>query len=312
MPFPQTALQKNGDRQLILVSLNTQEMKKTNFWPPVLENTFTWSKSSIFNLDFSTAQKTSSSANAFTLQDGTEVHTVWERSGAIQEITRIANTGHETVENGGQITKTITLPSGSRLTVIKNGGFQQYAQTVHFLINKWAGSADLEQEDVYIRIGKYLLRLQKNDFYVVPQYMYSDGHYQTKECHDRNLSYAKLNPTKPVNNRYSEALFNYIMGNENKVYSSVKSQDDAIAIAAVLFSEVIRNPEMFFHNILLLYLLKSWDDFRCKHPMVRGGSWKHQATRENLPEKVIEKTRENQRDFMQMIFSGKGLNAFAG
>ncbi|XP_017581067.1 uncharacterized protein si:dkey-211g8.8 [Pygocentrus nattereri] len=241
----------------------------------------------------------------FTLPDGNKVCISWDKDQAIQEIMRFANLGHESTQD--DIMEVIT--EAETLNIFKNGGFQQYARTVYSLVHR---KQEQQQEDCFLQIGKYVLRLQIKDLYVIPQYEYTDGHLQTMRFNDRNLSYAKISPTNKFNKKYTETLYNYIIGNHKKVDCFVQSPEDAIAIGAVLFSEVIRNPEMFLHNFVLIHLLKSWDDFHHNHPMVTGGSWKHQGNNENLPKKVIEKTQNNYKAFMQKFFSGNSVGAIAG
>ncbi|XP_036423235.1 uncharacterized protein si:dkey-211g8.8 [Colossoma macropomum] len=289
------------------LSLNACELIEGKFWPPKLEDTFTLSvKSDRLSLHASDAKDVSDTTNMFTLPDG-KVCISWDKDQAIQEIMRLANLGHERTQD--DITEAVTLQSGSSMTIFKNGGFQEYAKTVYHLMHR---KQEEQQEDYLLQIGKYVLRLQNKDLYVIPQYEYTDGHLQTMRFNDRNLSYAKISPTNRFNKKYTETLYYYIIGNHNKVDCCVQSPEDAIAIGAVLFSEVIRNPEMFLHNFVLIHLLKSWDDFHRHHPMVTGGSWKHQGNNENLPKKVIKKTQENYKAFMQKFFSGKSLCAIAG
>ncbi|XP_022521849.2 uncharacterized protein si:dkey-211g8.8 [Astyanax mexicanus] len=282
--FDKDRKEENKGNLLMCLSLNAEEMVKTEFWPPNWKDTFTLSHKSDGS---SNAQEDSNTTHTITMQDGTEVYTSWQKDKAIPEIKRIADLGQEIQKDDGQITETITPRSGPSIKVYQNSGFHHYVQYIMFLIITWP-----QKEDVHISIGKYVLRLQKKDFYVVPLYEYSDGHHQIIQFDERKLSYAKLRPTTDFSKKYSETLFNYIMGNQKKVSSFVRSPEDAIAVAAVLFSEVIRNPEMFFHNFVLMHLLKSWDDFHYKHPMLTGGSWKDKASRENPPKKVTQKTQK--------------------
>ncbi|KAI4901276.1 hypothetical protein NFI96_022175 [Prochilodus magdalenae] len=319
-----TSPEKTEEKQPMCLSLNVPEMMKRRFWPPKLEDTFTFSaKSNGLNLHGSSRDEVSNTTNTYTLPDGNEMCVSWENQ-AVEEIMRLANFGHESLQGLYQkMTTTITVtPSGSCVTIFKNGGFQQYAQTVWYLIHRKreqmnAASQEnkktAQKQDSYLQIGKYVLKLQGDDLYIVPQYtLHTDGHHQTIEFNKRNLSYVRLKPTNTFNKKYSETLYNYVIGNHTKVNCSVKSPEDAIAIGAVLFSEVIRNPEMFFHNIVLIYPLKSWDDFCLHHPMVTGGSWKLQADSKNLPKKVTEKMQDNLRAFVQRFLREKSFSVVAG
>ncbi|KAL7826279.1 hypothetical protein AOLI_G00314880 [Acnodon oligacanthus] len=312
VPSDKTSPEKNEGKQLMCLSLNACELTEGKFWPPKLEDTFTLSvKSDRLSLHVSDAKDDSNTTNTFTLPDGNEVCISWDKDQAIQEIMRLANLGHESTQDDivEEITDAESLIPGSSMNIFKNTGFQQYARTVYSLMHR---KQEQQQEDCLLQFGKYVLRLQNKDLYVIPQYEYTDGHLQTMRFNDRNLSYAKISPTNRFNKKYTETLYNYIIGNHRKVDRFVQSPEDAIAIGAVLFSEVIRNPEMFLHNFVLIHLLKSWDDFHHHHPMVTGGSWKHQGNNENLPKKVIEKTRSNYKAFMQRFFSGNRVHAIAG
>ncbi|ROL41323.1 hypothetical protein DPX16_0211 [Anabarilius grahami] len=82
------------------------------------------------------------------------------------------------------------------------------------------------------------------------------------------------------------------MGNDT--YSSCINQpQDAILVCAILYSEVIRNHKMFFHNILLMQCVKSWHDFCDNHPMLTGGTWKDQGKDEKTQTKVIKREEES-------------------
>ncbi len=85
-------------------------------------------------------------------------------------------------------------------------------------------------------------------------------------------------------------------GNHDKVDRYIQTPQDAIALCAVLFSEVIRYPDMFFHNILLMQHLKSWEEFHDNHPMLTGGSWKGGSSKPDqviVPEKVKQREEKN-------------------
>ncbi len=85
----------------------------------------------------------------------------------------------------------------------------------------------------------------------------------------------------------------YMNGNHDKVDRYIQTPQDAIALCAVLFSEVIRYPDMFFHNILLMQHLKSWEEFHDNHPMLTGGSWKGGSSK---PDQVIVPEKVKQRE----------------
>lgn len=108
--------------------------------------------------------------------------------------------------------------------------------------------------------------------------------------------------------KYSETVWFYMNGNRDKVDRYIQTPQDAIALCAVLFSEVIRYPDMFFHNILLMQHLKSWEEFHDNHPMVTGGSWKGGSSKPGqviVPEKVKQREEKNLFSFVKKIMRRK-------
>lgn len=159
-------------------------------------------------------------------------------------------------------------------TTIKIENFHHYVQVINFLIEQ----KKQDRKEIFLQVGSYQILLQPNDLYC------------SMKDSDIKCCYATVKPSEKFSKKFSKTLWNYMMGN-NTYSSSINKPQDAILLCAILFSEVIRNPKMFFHNILLMQCFKSWGDFRDHHPMLTGGSWKHQG--EKTPEKVIKREEES-------------------
>ncbi len=141
-------------------------------------------------------------------------------------------------------------------------------------------------------VGKFTIQMRPNDLYCCP--IKKDE--QDINLHDRRLSYATLKTSTCFNKKCSETVWFYMNGNRDKVDRYIQTPQDAIALCAVLFSEVIRYPDMFFHNILLMQHLKSWEEFHDNHPMLTGGSWKGGSSKPDqviVPEKVKQREEKN-------------------
>lgn len=203
------------------------------------------------------------------------VHTSWERC-PVHQIKNIADTSIEDLNTD------ISEP-------IRISNFFHYAKVIDYLIRFWWKQEKHERQDVTILVGGYSVRLQGSDLYCCPIRKYE----QEIQLHDKNLNYAKLKPSEKTAKNYSVTIWNCIKGNHDKVESCVLTPQDATAVCAILFSEVIRYPSMFFHNILLMHFYKSWREFCDYHPMVTGGSWKHQNKEGKVPEKVLKREQEN-------------------
>lgn len=182
---------------------------------------------------------------------------------------------------------------------IRISNFFHYANVIDYLIGFWWKQEKHERQDVTILVGGFSVRLQGSDLYCYP--VKKDPRDQ-----DKNPNYATLKLSKKNAKNFSETIWNYIKGNHDKVESYVLTPQDAIAVCAVLFSEVIRYPSMFFHNILLMHYYKSWSEFCDYHPMVTGGSWKHQRKEGKVPEKVVKREQENLVSCAKKIMSSEG------
>ncbi|XP_026145875.1 uncharacterized protein LOC113120150 [Carassius auratus] len=202
------------------------------------------------------------------------VRTSWERC-PVEQIKNIADRSIEDLNTD------ISEP-------IRISDFSHYAKVIDYLIRFWWQQEKHERQDVTISVGGYSVRLQGSDLYCCPVRKYE----KEIQLHDKHLNYATLKPSKEIAKNYSDTIWNYIKGHHDKVESCVLTPQDAIAVCAILFSEVIRYPSMFFHNILLMHCCKSWSEFSNYHPMVTGGSWKHQ-NKEEPPEKVVKREQEN-------------------
>lgn len=172
--------------------------------------------------------------------------------------------------------------------------FTHYVEVICFLIVCWFKEADRPAID--FSVAEFTVRLRPNDLYCCP---IKKG---VKEIRvpDKKLCYPTLKMSNCFSKKCSETLWNYIKGNRDKVDKCIEIQGDATALCAILFSEVIRNPDMFFHNILLMQHFKSWDEFYDNHPMLTGGSWKKQ-NQENVPQKVRVIEKENLRSCAEKI-----------
>ncbi|XP_056120165.1 uncharacterized protein si:dkey-211g8.8 [Rhinichthys klamathensis goyatoka] len=197
-----------------------------------------------------------------------EVRTSWEGC-AVQKIENIADRSNEDLDlnNNG--------------TPIRTINFFHYAKIIIFILEFWYKQ---EKHDIILSVGRFTIRLQASDLYCCP--------VQNDEKDDRNLNYATMKTSKQFNKKYSETVWNYMVGNHDKVHSYVQTPQDAIAICAILFSEVIRYPDMFFHNILMMAHYKSWNEFCDYHPMVTGGSWKNQGKTERSEKSKVEKRKD--------------------
>lgn len=189
-----------------------------------------------------------------------EVRTSWEGC-AVQEMKNIADRSTEVLDL-----------NDNNATPIRIIDFFHYAKIILFLLEFWYKQ---EKHDILLSVGRFTIRLQASDLYCCP--------VQNDEKNDRNLNYATMKTSKQFNKKYSETVWNYMVGNHDKVKSSVQTPQDATAICAILFSEVIRYPDMFFHNILMMVFYKSWNEFCDHHPMVTGGSWKNQGKKVKCP-----------------------------
>lgn len=213
-----------------------------------------------------------------------EVHTSWEGC-ADEKITNIAEQ------------RPYVLDLSSR-AAIRPSCFVHYVQIIAFLIGFWLKQS---KQDIILSVGRFSVRLQASDLYCCP--IKEDD--KELRLQDKKLSYATLSPSEKFAKKYSETIWNYMVGNHDKVNSLVQTPQDAIAVCAILFSEVIRYPNMLFHNILMMLYYKSWDDFCDHHPMVRGGSWKHQNN--DVPAKVKRIEKNNLLFFANEMMRGGGV-----
>ncbi|XP_056335333.1 uncharacterized protein si:dkey-211g8.8 [Danio aesculapii] len=219
-----------------------------------------------------------------------EVHTSWQGC-AVQKIENIPD----------QSTDVLDL---SKSAAIRTSSFSHYAKIIAFLVRFWQKQEKQDRQDIIFSVGRFSVRLQASDLYCCP--IKKDD--EDLNLQDKKLSYATLSPSEKLAKKYSDTIWNYMVGNHDKVNSLVQTPQDAIAVCAVLFSEVIRYPNMLFHNILMMLYYKSWDDFYDHHPMVRGGSWKHQNN--DVPEKVKRIEKDNLLFFAKEMML-RGMNKSA-
>ncbi|XP_067268089.1 uncharacterized protein si:dkey-211g8.8 [Chanodichthys erythropterus] len=200
-----------------------------------------------------------------------EVRTSWEGC-AVQKIKNIAYKSNKDLDMNNN--------NGATIKIIN---FFHYAKIIIFLLEFWYKQKKHDRQDIIFLVAGFYVQLQASDLYCCP--------VNKHEKDDRNLNYATMKTSKKFTKKYSETVWNYMVGNHDKVKSYVQTPEDATAICAILFSEVIRYPDMFFHNILMMMHYKSWDEFCDYHPMVTGGTWKHQG--EDVPKKVEKRKHQN-------------------
>ncbi len=188
---------------------------------------------------------------------------------------------------------------------IRITGFLHYAAVIHLLIESWYKNKLTKPIDFLI--GKFTVRMQPNDLYCSP---IKKGEQDMKLL-DKICCYATMETSKNFNKHFSEIAWFYINGMHDRVDrngkhggSYIGTPQDATALCAVLFSEVIRYPDMFFHNILLMQHLKTWDEFYENHPMLTGGSWNVESSDPdavNAPEKVKERKQKNISNYVKKM-----------
>ncbi len=106
----------------------------------------------------------------------------------------------------------------------------------------------------------------------------------------QKASYATLKTSTCFNKKCSETVWFYMNGNRDKVDRYIQTPQDAIALCAVLFSEVIRYPDMFFSQ----------------HPpdaaleVMGGVSWQSSHVDRRIMERWIKQARP--RDWFQKRF----------
>ncbi|XP_077061790.1 uncharacterized protein LOC143714457 [Siphateles boraxobius] len=166
---------------------------------------------------------------------------------------------------------------------IRIAGLNHYAALIYFLIDTWYKNPD--SQDIYFLVGKFTVQMRQDDLYCCP---IKEG---DKEIHvnNRDLSYTTMQTSPDFKKKCSETLWNYIKGNHGKVDLSIQVSGDATALCAVLFSEVIRYPKVFYLNILMMETFKSWQEFKDNHPMLTGGSCKNLNQNNSVPVKVRER-----------------------
>ncbi len=108
------------------------------------------------------------------------------------------------------------------------------------LFSHWIlAKRDMQTTDFLV--GKFTIQMRPNDLYCPIK-----KDEQDINLHDRRLSYATLKTSTCFNKKCSETVWFYMNGNRDKVDRYIQTPQDAIALCAVLFSEVIRYPDMFF------------------------------------------------------------------
>lgn len=203
-----------------------------------------------------------------------DVHTSWEGC-AKKEIKNLAR------QNGEDFNIKINTQSAP----IEIANFCYYAQIVYCLVLV----LKQDRQDILFMVGEITVLLRSSDLYCCP---FSQDEKKL-DFSDKMLNYAKLKLSDYVKNNFSMILWNYMTGNHKKIRSYIKTAQDAIAICAVLFSEVIRYPNMFFHNILMTQHYKTWDEFCDYHPMIKGGTWKCQGENRDISQKENLQQGEN-------------------
>lgn len=267
----QSRFERNDNMPKVLLSFDPEKMKEKNF----LNDT-----TDIFELRTNVGNP-----SAKVLDGAFKVHTSWEGCSAatIQAITQVSVTDD-------------MCRAPIRVT-----SFPHYVAIICFLIESWR-KKDMQATDFLV--GKYTIQMRPNDLYCCP----IKKEEQDINLHDRKLSYATLKTSRCFSKKYSETVWFYMKGNHDKVDRYIQTPQDAVALCAVLFSEVIRYPDMLFHNILLMQHLKSWEEFHDNHPMLTGGSWKGGSSKQGqviVPEKVKQRQEKNLHSCVKKIMRHK-------
>ncbi len=256
----QSRFDGNGNKPEVLLSFDPEKMKEKNFLNDHVD---------VFHL------RTNVGNPSAKMLDGTfKVHTSWEGCSAA------------TIQ---AVTTQVSVTDSIWRTPIRITSFPHYVAVLCFLIESWH-KKDMQATDFLV--GKFTIQMRPSDLYCCP--VKKDE--QDINLHDKRLSYATLKTSRCFNKKYSETVWLYMNGNRDKVDRYIQTPQDAIALCAVLYSEVIRYRDMFFHNILLMQHLKSWEEFHDNHPMLTGGSWKGGSSepgQETVPEKVQTREEKN-------------------
>jgi hypothetical protein len=264
----QSRFERNDSKPEVLLSFDPEKMKEKHFVNEPVD---------VFHL------RTNVGDPSEKMLDGAfKVHTSWEGCPAAT-IRAIAT----------QVPVTDSLWRAP----IRITSFPHYVAVICFLIESWHGK---DMQATEFLVGKFTIQMRPNDLYCCP--VKKDEEVIT--LGDKGLSYARLKTS--FNKKYSETVWLYMNGNRDKVDRYIQTPQDAIALCAVLFSEVIRYPAMFFHNILLMQHLKSWEEFHDNHPMLTGGSWKGGSSKRGqviVPEKVRRREEKNLLSCVKKIMS---------
>ncbi len=258
MAFMQSRFEGNHNKPEVLLSFDPEKMKEKNFLNDTID---------VFHLRTKVGNP-----SAKMLDGAFKVHTSWEgcSPATIQVITQVSVTDN-------------IWRAPIRIT--------SFSLCCNNLFSHWIlAKRDMQTTDFLV--GKFTIQMRPNDLYCCP--IKKDE--QDINLHDRRLSYATLKTSTCFNKKCSETVWFYMNGNRDKVDRYIQTPQDAIALCAVLFSEVIRYPDMFFHNILLMQHLKSWEEFHDNHPMLTGGSWKGGSSKPDqviVPEKVKQREEKN-------------------
>ncbi len=227
MAFMQSRFEGNHNKPEVLLSFDPEKMKEKNFLNDTID---------VFHLRTKVGNP-----SAKMLDGAFKVHTSWEgcSPATIQVITQVSVTDN-------------IWRAPIRIT-----SFPHYVAIIYFLIESWQ-KRDMQTTDFLV--GKFTIQMRPNDLYCCP--IKKDE--QDINLHDRRLSYATLKTSTCFNKKCSETVWFYMNGNRDKV-ELYPDSSRRHALCAVLFSEVIRYPDMFFHNILMQHL-KSWEEFHDNHP----------------------------------------------
>lgn len=209
LAFMQSRFEGNDNKPEVLLSFHPEKMKEKNFLSDGID---------IFHLRTNVG-----SPSAKILDEPVKVHTSWEGCSAatIQDIPQ-----DSVADNIWRAPIRIT-------------SFPRYVAIICFLIESW-NKKDMRATDFLV--GKFTIQMRPNDLYCRP--IKKDE--QDMHLSDKRLCYATLKTSKEFNKHFSETVWSYMNGNLAKVDRYIQTPQDAIALCAVLFSEVIRYPDMFF------------------------------------------------------------------
>lgn len=175
------------------------------------------------------------------------------------------------------ITTQVSVTDNIWRAPIRITSFPHYVAVICCFIESWH-KKDMQATDFLV--GKFTIQMRPNDPYCCP--VKKDE--QDINLHDKRLSYATLKTSRCFSKKYSETVWLYMNGNRDKVDCYIQTPQDAIALCAVLFSEVIRYPDMFFfttsswcstwnHGRSFMTIIPCWQEDHGKVDQASRAKW---------------------------------------